>query len=158
MVARCVSSRSSSRLTNPPPRRAPFRLPFVELGPRAARGREQLLPQRVEDDPVLDPAPMTHSDRHREMGKPVDEVRGAVQRVDDPFEVAAPVRTAFFGEKGVVGMTPANGVDNPPLRDPVDVGDEVVRRLLRNGERVEAIDVACDDVARLSGGADCDIQ
>ena len=92
------------------------------------------------------------------MGKSADEVRSSVERVDDPFEVAAPVRTAFFGEKGVVGMTPANGVDNPPLRDPVDVGDEVVRRLLRHGECVEAVDVARNDVPCLPGGTDGDVQ
>ena len=58
----------------------------------------------------------------------------------------------------MVGVTPANGVDDPPLRDAVDLGDEVVRRLLRNGECVEAIDVARNDVPCLPRGTDGNIQ
>ena len=107
---------------------------------------------------MLDPAPVTDRDRNRDVRESVHEVRGAVQGIDDPLEIAGPMRAAFLGEDGVVGIALADGVDDPPLRDPVDLGDEIVRRLLRDGERIEAVDAACDDVARLSGGADGDVQ
>ena len=92
------------------------------------------------------------------MGKAVHEVRGTVQRIDDPLEIAAALCPALLGEKCMVGMASANGVDDPPLRDPIDLGDEVVRRLLRNGECVEAVDIVRDDVAGLPGRADRDVQ
>ena len=86
------------------------------------------------------------------------EVRGTVQWIDDPLEVVSPVRTTFLREKRMVRMTPANRVDDSSFRDPVDFGDEIVRRLLLNGEGVEAVDVARNDVPGLPGGTNGDIQ
>ena len=91
----------------------------VDLRAFAARGREQFLPQRIVDDAVFHAAAPLHGDRHSELRKAVQEIGGAVERIDDPDEfavcTAAVALAAFLGENRVIGIVLANGLDDVPL-------------------------------------------
>jgi hypothetical protein len=88
----------------------------------------------------------------------MQEVGGAVERIDDPERVVLAARAAFLREDGVLGVVPADDVDDLPLGGPVDLADVVVAALRRDGERLEPIEAADDDFAGAARGADCDIE
>ena len=74
----------------------------VELGAVAARGGEELLAHGIVDHRVLQPPAVLDRDRHREGRKAVQEIRGAVERIDDPDVLALAAAAAFLGEERVV--------------------------------------------------------
>ncbi len=76
--------------------------PAVELRAVAARGGEEFLPHRVVDDGVLEPAAVLDGDRHGEGGEAVQEIGGAVERIDDPDELVAAAAAGFLAEEAVV--------------------------------------------------------
>src|SRR5262245_23816225 len=84
----------------------------IELCAVAARGREQLLPHRIVDDAVLETAAVLDRDRDREDREPVQEVGRAVEGIDDPDELVAAAASALLAEKTMVGMRPADGLDD----------------------------------------------
>jgi hypothetical protein len=72
----------------------------IELRAFAAGRGEQLLPHRVVHDRVLHASATLHADRHRELRIAVQEIRGAVERVDDPDEfVVVAALAAFLRQK-----------------------------------------------------------
>ena len=50
----------------------------------APRRRKDVVLAGIENHPELNPALHRHPDRHGELRDPVDEIRGAVERIDDP--------------------------------------------------------------------------
>ena len=69
----------------------------VEEGAGALGGGEQLVAVRVEDDGLLDHALARQGDGDRVLGKAVDEVGGAVERVDDPLVLGVGLRAGLAG-------------------------------------------------------------
>ena len=86
------------------------------------------------------------------------EVGGAVERVDDPDDFVVAGGAAFLGEDGVVGVQPADGLDDVGFGGLVDLGDEVVAALALDLDGFEARDGADDDVAGAARGFDRDIE
>ncbi len=77
----------------------------VELCAVAARGGEELLAHGVVDDGVLEPAAVLDRDRYRERREAVQEIGGAVQRIDDPNVLALAAAAALLAEKRMIGMS-----------------------------------------------------
>jgi hypothetical protein len=113
---------------------------------------------RIEHDRVFHPAAHLDADRHGERREAVHEVRGAVERVDDPDHVAVARCAAFLGEDRVVGVQPADRLDDVGFGRAVDLGHVVVAPLRMDFDGLEARDGAHDDVAGAARGSDCDVQ
>ena len=86
------------------------------------------------------------------------EIRGAIERVDDPDDVVVARRAAFLGQDGVIRIQPADGLDDVGFGRLVDLGDEVVAALAFNLDGFEARDGADDDVAGAARGFDRNIE
>ena len=76
----------------------------VELRALAAARREDLLPQRIVDDAVLELAFARDADRDRKLREAVQVVRRAVERIDDPLVLVLAGRAALLGEDRVIGV------------------------------------------------------
>src|SRR6266568_4000427 len=58
--------------------------PLVQIGAASAGRRKQLVFRRIEDHALSEDDLVAKCDRHRVLWKAVDEIGGAVERVDDP--------------------------------------------------------------------------
>ena len=76
----------------------------LRIGALAALGDEQFVIGRIIDHAGDDGAVALERDRHREMRDAVQEIGGAVERIDDPAvaSVGALVRAAFLAEEAVI--------------------------------------------------------
>jgi hypothetical protein len=98
-------------------------------------------------------------DRHAVILEAVDEVRGAVERVDDPLVLGLVVRLAgFFGEDGVIGVGGLQRVDDRRFRCLVDLRDEIVVLFLADLNQVEIERRPVDDLRGAAGGLDGDVE
>ena len=88
----------------------------------------------------------------------MQEIRRAVERIDDPNVLALAGAAAFLGEERVIGMAAANGRDDVRLGLAVDVGDEVVAALGVDLQGIETREAAHDQVAGAPRGAHADIE
>ena len=88
----------------------------------------------------------------------MQEIRGAVERVDDPGVIVARGGAAFLGEEAVSRVGLADRRDHDLLGGAVDFADEVVAALLADGQRADAVEAAHDDVAGAPRGADRDVE
>src|ERR1700760_438012 len=88
----------------------------------------------------------------------MEEIRRAVQRIDDPDGIALAGTSAFLGQKGVAGVVLADDLDDLGLSRMIDFADEVVAPFRSNREGFEAVETADDDFAGRTGGFDADIQ
>ena len=80
----------------------------------------------------------------------MDEIGGAVQRVDDPdiVGILGAMRAAgFFGQDAVAGIGGEQGLDDDLFAGLIDLGDEVVDLLLRDTHRLDVERRAIDDGA-----------
>ena len=82
------------------------------------------------------------------------EVRGAIERVDDPDDFVVARGAAFLGKDGVIRIQPADGLDDVGFGSLVDLGDEVVAALAFDLDGFEARDGADDDVTGAARGLD----
>ena len=126
--------------------------PPVHLGAATASRGEQLLAAGVVDDAHLELVADLQGDRHREHGKAVQEIGGAVERVDDPHELVARVVPAFLGQEAVVRIALADAVDDRRFRGEVHLGHELVARLGADVEIGDTVQVAQCGVAALACG------
>jgi len=100
---------------------------------------------RVEDHTEVGAAAHDQRDRHTPVRQPAREIGGAVDRIDDPacFCGASEVLvTAFFAEKCVSRKGSAKRRDDQPLHGAVRRGQDVLRTLLPNVERVGIVQKA----------------
>ncbi len=88
----------------------------------------------------------------------MQEIGGAVERIDDPDEFAVAAAAAFLGEEGVLRVAAANGGDDVGLGLAVDVGDEIVAALAVDFQGIEAREAAYDQIAGAPRGAHADIE
>lgn len=95
---------------------------------------------------------------HCECRKAVQEVRGPVERVDDPDGVTFARPAAFLGQKGMTGVVLADDLDDLGLGRMIDFAYEVVASFRGDRQGFEAVETADDDFAGGAGGADGDIE
>jgi hypothetical protein len=123
----------------------------LRKAPRALARVEQVVARRVVDDGLLHLAAKRQADRDCVRRQAVDEVGGAVERIDDPDIVAvlgAARRARFLGEDAVPGIGAEQHVDDRGLGGVVDLGDEIVRRLSVDLQPVEVERGPVDDRPR----------
>ena len=91
------------------------------IGAAALRSGEEFIPGRVVHHAVLDRAPVLQRDGDAVLREAVDEVGGAVQRIDDPAVFRLRGRAAgilpfhgarFLAEDGVIRVGLADDVDD----------------------------------------------
>jgi hypothetical protein len=131
--------------------------PVVQEGAAPARGREQLVARRVVHAGLRHLALVLQGDGDRVLRKTVDEVGGAVERIDDPqvFGGGGGVaRARFLGKDAVSRVGMLQGVDDGRFCGPVDFGDEVAAALGGDAHQVEVEGGAIDDRARFARGLD----
>ena len=129
--------------------------PIVEECAAAARRREQVVANRVEDHALRDHAFVRERDGNAVLRKAVEEICGAVERVDDPHMLGRQILVAtraFLGEDRVIRIGRMQGFDDDPLGLAVDFTHVILRALGGDGEQVEIAGAAIDDVACAAGG------
>ncbi len=92
----------------------------------------------------------------------VDEVGGAVERIDDPQVFSLVVHIGgsarFLGQDGVVGISLEQGLDDGRFGSLVDVGHEIVMLFFSDVDAVEVERGAVDDGGAAAGGFDRRIE
>ena len=91
----------------------------------------------------------------------MDEVGGAIERVDVPDEIAVLVAVAlagFFGVDAMLGIGTQQGFDDGGLGGLVHFSHKVVRLLLRNAHRFDVERGAVDDGASGAGSLDGHVE
>src|SRR5215469_500570 len=125
----------------------------------AAAGRgEELLAHGIVDHRDLEPALLLAGDRDGESRKAMQEVGGAVERIDDPDAVVLAAAAALLREHGVVRIVVADDADDLLLGVAIDFADEVVAPFGSDGERLQPVEAADDDFAGAARGTDGDIE
>ena len=96
---------------------------------------------RADQGPIIDQC----RDRHGIAGQVVQEVGGAVDRIDQPANAGgAGGIGAFLADQGIVGSLGTQAFDDHPLGGAIELGDDVgVRRLRRR--RRDAVLASLDD-------------
>src|SRR6266704_3312503 len=100
----------------------------VERRAFAARGREKLVVERIEDDGGEQRVSLCERDGNAEAGVTVREVRSAVERIDVPAKFrsrSALMARSLFSGNGMVGKVFAQPLDDEPFRAFVRLGDEI---------------------------------
>ena len=127
----------------------------VDEGTGALFRPEQLVRNRLVDDARDDLFLALERNRNRKMRHAVQEVRGAVERIDDPAVAAVTLRlAAFLTEEAVVrpharqlGAQGALGLD-------VGMAHEIARTLFRDLQMLDLAEVALQALGRRKGGTD----
>ena len=132
----------------------------VHEGAAAALGRIELVHRRIVDD-AGDQLPLAFQrDRDGEDRDAVQEIGGAVERVDDPamLVVVAGHGAALFHQEGVAGPgTRKLGVDDF-FGLAVGLADVVARALQRDLQVLHLAEVAGQRTAGLRGGLHHDVE
>ena len=117
----------------------------------APRG-EQLVHHRIVDHADLDLAADDGGDRDAEVRRAAREIRGAVDRIDDPDRRAlgAGASLALLADEPVLGEQPVQPRRDQPLDLAVDFGQVVLRPLEADREGVAVEKAALGDRARLA--------
>ena len=107
---------------------------FVEEGALAALGDEHLVVDRIVDEPGDHRALALERDRDGELRDAVQEIGGAVERIDDPAMglVGALAHAAFLAEEAVAGPRLGQFGIQRLLGAAVGGGDEIGRALQRD--------------------------
>src|SRR5882757_3701900 len=88
----------------------------------------------------------------------MQEIRRAIEGIDDPDELIVAAAAAFLGEKCVLRVATANGGDDVGFGLAVDVGDEIVAPLAVDFQGIEARKAAHDQITGAAGGTHADIE
>src|SRR3954447_11012832 len=126
----------------------------------AAFGAEQLVAQRIEHDAGRQLAMLLERDRDRPVRQAVEEVGGAVERVDDPAVVrrAPGLDAALLHDEPVVGTAALELFLDQALGAAVGGGDEVAGSLDRDLELLDLAEVAGEQAGRARRGANHDLE
>ena len=132
----------------------------VEEGALAALGGEELVIGGIVDDPGDDRALALEPDRDRKMGNAVQEVQGAVERIDDPAVglVAAFAYAALLAEKAVARARALELLAHDLLGPVVGGGREIRRPLDRDLQTLDLAEVALEHAAGFLRGLDHDVE
>jgi hypothetical protein len=134
---------------------------LIQVSAAALGGREEVVAAGVVDDGLLDLA--AHGQRNADAidGEAVNEVGGAVQRIDDPDAIrilGSMLAARFLGQDPVLGIGGEQGFDDRLFAGVVDFGDEVVDLLLRDTDRFDVERGAVDDRTGGPGGLDGHVE
>src|SRR6266852_1127510 len=134
--------------------------PIVEIGALAALGGEQLVVRRIVDDAGDDRSFALERNRDREMRDAVQEVQGAVERIDDPAValVAAFAGAAFLADEPIARPRMLELRAHDILGVPVGAGHEIGRPLERDLQLLELAEIALERAARLVRGLDHHVE
>ena len=131
----------------------------VDEGADAFLGPEQLVGDRLIDHAGDDLAVALETDRNIEVRHAVDEIVGAVERIDDPA-VAAPNLAgalglaAFLAQETVLGSSARQLGAQDAFGLVVGAADEVAWALFGNLQILDLAEVALQALGRGEGGAD----
>ena len=87
----------------------------------------------------------------------MQEVRGAVERIDDPDGIAVSRAPALLSQESMARIVLPDELDDLGLGRMIDFADEVVAPLGCDRQGLEAIEAADDDFAGGAGGPDGNI-
>jgi len=126
----------------------------VEPGALAFLGGEHLVTNGVEDEAGDEVALALQTDRNRKMRNAVNEVRGAVDRIDEPAVrlVEAFDHAAFFHDEAIVRTGARQFIAQRSFDAQVGLRDEVGRTLLRCLQMFDLAEIADQHLGRLAGG------
>ena len=88
----------------------------------------------------------------------MQEIGGAVERIDDPDELTVTAAARFLAEYGMLRMAPADRCDNVRFGFAVDVRHEIVAAFGIDFDRIETRQAAHDQITGAPGGAHSDIE
>src|SRR5450830_1121270 len=134
---------------------------LVQVGATALGGGEQVVAAGVVDDGLFDLAAHRQRDADAVHGKTVDEVGGAVERIDDPdeFRVFGAMRLArFLGQDAVARVGREKGLDDDVLGRLIDFRHKVIHLLLRDAHGFDIECRAVDDGASGACGLDGHVE
>ncbi len=132
----------------------------VQKGAFAFFGDEQVFADRIVDQAGDDHAFALERDRNGEMRNAVQEIRGAVERIDDPAVrlVGAFALAAFLAEKAVAGPRLRQFGVKRFLGAAVGGGDEIGRTFQRDLQILDFAEIALERARGLARGGDHDIE
>ena len=132
----------------------------VEERALAAFGDEQLVVRRIVGHAGDDRAVAFERDGDGEMRDAVQEIGGAVERIDDPAVglVGAVADAAFLAEEAVIRPRLGKFLAHDFLGAAVGGGDEVARPLDRDLEVLDLAEVALEAAAGAVRGLDHDVE
>src|SRR5829696_6944063 len=132
----------------------------VEKGAFAALSQKHLVSRRIVDQSRDDDAFTLQRHRDGELRNAVQEIRGAIERVDDPQmrRVAAFVAAAFLTDKAVARPRLGEFLAQHLLGLAVGGGDEVGGALERHLQLLHLAEVALKPARRLPRGFDHDVE
>ena len=118
----------------------------IEEGAFAALGDEQVVIGRIVGQAGDDRAVPLKRDRNGEMRDAVQEIGGAIERIDDPAvaPIGAGVRAAFLAEEAIVGPRLGEFLAHDLLGAAVGGGDEIARALDRHLQLLDLAEVALE--------------
>ena len=133
---------------------------IVHEGAAAAFGRVELVHGRVVDDAGDDLALTLESNGDRKDRNAVQEVGGAVQRIDEPamLIVVTADSAALFHEKGVAGSRLGQFGEDDVFRLAVGLADIVARPLHRDLQVLHFAEVARQRAASFHRGLNHDVE
>ena len=134
--------------------------PVVEEGAFAALGDEQLVVGRIVGQPGDDRAVALQRDRDRKMRNAVQEVGGAVERIDDPAMglVGAGMRAAFLAQEAVIRPRLGKLLAHDRFGLAVGGGDEIARPLQRYLQVLDLAEIALEASSGAVRGLDHDVE
>ena len=88
----------------------------------------------------------------------MQEVGGAVERIDDPDRVVLAAAAALLGEDRVLGIVLVDDVDDLALGGAIDLADVVVAALGGDLQALEPHQAAHDDLAGAARGAHGNVE
>ena len=134
--------------------------PVVEEGALAALGDEQLVVCRVIGEAGDDRAVPFERDRHGEMRDAVQEIGGAVERIDDPAmrPVGADMGAAFLAEKAVIRPRLGELLAQDRFGAVIGGGDEIARPFHRHLQVLDLAEIALEAAPGPERGLDHDIE
>ncbi len=138
--------------------RAHAQAAIVHMRPTAARGGEDLLAHGVVDHRMFQAPADLAGDRDCEDRHGVQEIRGAIQRIDDPHRLAVAADAALFRQKSMIGVGLADTGDDLPLGGLVHLGHEVIAPLGGDRQGVHPLQAADDDLTGTAGGTNGNIE
>ena len=133
---------------------------IVEIGALALLGEEQVVVGGIVDEACDQFAFALKPDRHREVRNAVQEVGGAVERIDDPHIglVGALARAAFLADEAVAGPGLGQFVVERLLRALVGRGDEIRRTFQRDLQILDLAEIALQRAAGAARGFHHDVE
>ena len=148
LVAGAVGEAGGDQAVGEPDALGNAQAPVVEISTASARGSKQVIAGRVIDNRLLDATLDRQRNADAVNREAVNEVGGAVQRVDDPHEVGvfgAVLAARLFGQNAVARVGGQQRFDDGSFGGVVDLGDEIVGLLGRYANRLNVECSAVDD-------------